>query len=129
MTTEALVAADQQLKKSHAYEAFSEVLSVEAEDQQTCLALFLADATRFQRAALLASMADRDYQIVEPALIESVRRLLTHDDQYLRRMAALALFSAGDLAHEALSEEMQGKLPKEIALDLVQLFRLASGVG
>lgn len=127
-TTEALEAADALLKKQHAYDKFEEILSFDDDDLQTTLALYLADATKNRRDTLLACMADRETEIGYPELIESIRRLLIHPDTIMRRMAALALFSAGPLGEEALSEEMGGKLPKDVALDFVELFRIASGV-
>lgn len=125
---ESLEAADALLKKSHAYQEFEEILRSEDAGLQTALALYLADSTKLRRDTLLACLSDRETEIQEPALVESIRRLLTHPDQTMRRMAGLALFSSGELGEAALGEEMSGKLPKEIALDLVELFRIASGL-
>lgn len=125
---ESLEAADALLKRAHAYQEFEEILISNEEGLQTAMALYLADATKLQREPLLACLSDRETEIQEPALVESIRRLLTHPDTRLRRMAGLALFSSGELGEAALGEEMGGKLPKEIAIDLIELFRIASGL-
>jgi hypothetical protein len=129
--TESLETASEMVRKVHTYEAFEDVIRLAEQDAsvQTSLALFLADTTRSRREVLLACMADREFKIGEPALLEICRRLLTHADTTMRRMSALCLFSGGEAANEILSTEMSGILPKEIALDFVALFRIASGVG
>jgi len=128
---ELLAGAEFLQRRTHAYEDFNNVLATvpEGEELATAIALFLADTTNRHREALLACMSDRETVVTHPALLESIRLLLTNPDTRLRRMAALVLFGGGKAAEEVLSQEMSGKLPKEIAVDFIALFRLAAGVG
>ncbi len=128
MTAELLTRADNLLKRQHAYDAFENVLRSVDPGLQTDLALYLSNGQMRHREALLACMADREFQLEEPALLEVLRRLLTHDDTRMRRVAALVLFSGGEPGSKVLEEEMGGSLPKEIATDFLALFRLASGL-
>jgi hypothetical protein len=117
------------LTKLKAYDSFDQTLAgyPDGIEVQAEMARYLANDQMQQRASLMAVLADRETQLVSPDLLTSVRKLLVHPESYTRRMAALALFGGGGAAEAALQEEM-GTLPKDIALDFVALFRIASGL-
>ena len=115
-------------KKSRAYAYFEDVLRSTDSGLQRSLALYLSNDQMRGRETLLSCMADHEFQLADEALLAAIRRILTHTDTRTRRMAALALFSGGVNGSTVLEDEMGGNLPKEIALDFLELFRLASGL-
>jgi hypothetical protein len=110
-----------------AYRHFDDLLATAPSEID--LAALLTNPAIDHKDRLLAAMADRETLLTSPALLNCIRTFLTDPTPFTRRVAALVLFSGGPDAVEVLNEEMGGRLPKEFALDFIELFRLASGVG
>jgi hypothetical protein len=111
---------------SQAYRHFEELLATCPPESD--LAALLSNPATDHKNKLLAAMADRETALTSPTLLSVIRTFLTDPTPFTRRVAALALFSGGPDAVAVLQEEMEGRIPKDFALDFIELFRLASGV-